>query len=145
MKKTVLERTHLYEVVGECWVWTGATNARGYGVVDVDGQTMLAHRAVFSQEHPDIIIEGYEVCHSCDNPPCIRPLHLWVGTRAQNAADMVAKDRKRGRPSLDECVHGHQFTDENTYVAPKTGIRGCVTCRRDSSRQSRQREREVVR
>lgn len=81
-----------------CWLWTGTTNLRGYGILARNNTMQLAHR--FSYElHKGVIPDGMFVCHSCDNPPCVNPDHLWLGTNADNVSDMVAKGRARGRLS----------------------------------------------
>ncbi|MDF3046723.1 MAG: sle1 [Ornithinibacter sp.] len=80
----------------ECWPWTAATNEHGYGVIRPEGRrsgpTLKAHRVALQLAGVDV--EGQVVRHSCDNPPCVNPLHLTVGSQADNIADM--HDRGRG-------------------------------------------------
>jgi hypothetical protein len=76
----------------ECWLWTGATNDKGYGFAWMDGRSVRVHRVVFEQENGPIPL-GFEPLHSCDNPPCCNPGHLVLGTHAQNVADMATKLR----------------------------------------------------
>lgn len=82
-----------------CWVWTGYRNEKGYGVINLGGERMLAHR--FAYQLVADIPDGISVLHSCDNPACVRFKHLFLGTRADNNADMDAKGRSRrvGAPS----------------------------------------------
>lgn len=80
----------------ECWPWTAALNEHGYGVMRPDiqrrnGPTLKAHRA--SLQLAGVEIDGLVVRHFCDNPPCVNPAHLSVGTKADNSADMVGRDR----------------------------------------------------
>ncbi len=77
---------------GECWEWTGGRNADGYGKCQINGKTLLAHRVAWSLAHGQD--PGHNVVlHLCDNPACVRPDHLRLGTQADNVRDMFSKRR----------------------------------------------------
>jgi AraC-like DNA-binding protein len=87
-----------HPVHGQCWVWVASTNPKGYGTCGWKGKTELAHR-VMAIRHGLIadIRDPRCVLHHCDNPGCVNPAHLWLGTRDDNMADMKAKGRRKGK------------------------------------------------
>jgi len=127
--------------LGPCWVWTAATDPRGYGRFGVGSHGLnrvyFAHRvslALAGQMPPDEL----QGCHHCDNPPCVRPDHLFIGTLLDNMADMAAK----GRNHDDVCRNGHPCTPENTHIYEWGGyeLRRCRACDRARDRKPSSRK-----
>jgi hypothetical protein len=120
-----------------CWEWTGYRGEQGYGVFSLGGKNHRAHR--FSYAHNvGPVRSGQMVCHRCDNPSCVRPDHLFLGSGKDNAADCIAKGRFPFRYGLNatHCQRGHEFTPENTYTS-RSGKRNCRTCKRAAERARR--------
>lgn len=76
----------------ECWEWTATKTLKEYGRIRIGGKFSLSHRVSFVIAHSEIPI-GMFVCHSCDNPSCVNPAHLWIGTNYDNVQDMIRKGR----------------------------------------------------
>lgn len=77
----------------DCINWQGATNGKGYGITWFKKKKEYAHRVAYIKIHGKIP-KGMVICHSCDNPSCVNPKHLWLGTYSDNAKDMIAKSRQ---------------------------------------------------
>lgn len=118
-----------------CWLWTGTISSTGYGEIYVDGRKASTHRVSF------FLAYGYTpptVCHHCDNPPCVRPDHLFGGTQGDNSRDMWAKGRGVDPPRTKakaHCRNGHPYDEANTYFYP-SGYRRCRQCRHDRERRT---------
>lgn len=89
----------------ECWPWLASVTSNGYGKILVNGRLEPAPRVSFVLAHGEIPA-GLWVLHRCDNPPCVNPAHLFVGTRSDNVRDMYAKGRDRSPMPLG--LHGEK-------------------------------------
>lgn len=119
-----------------CWEWTAAT-VQGYGVIQM-GRGLGTKRAhILSYELSIGPVNGRWVLHKCDNPPCVRPDHLFLGDVGDNNRDMMAKGRS-WQQKKTRCPHGHEYTEENTYYTE--GRRRCRECKRIKRRVKRTEE-----
>jgi hypothetical protein len=83
----------------QCWRWVGSTSITGYGRLSFSGGCKQAHRVAWHLTHGPVP-DGLCVLHRCDNPPCVNPAHLFLGTHLDNVRDCFAKGR--GRPPHSE-------------------------------------------
>ena len=101
VKRCLLEKRN---IVGECWEWTAQLDDKGYGrrTFTIDGKKAKrpVHQTAYRLWKGEIS-KGLHVCHTCDNPKCFNPDHLWLGTAKDNLQDMIAKGRSTIRKGQD--------------------------------------------
>lgn len=108
---------------GDCWMWTGGTDHRGYGNFFLNGRAVKAHRAAWILTFGPIA-KSQVLCHRCDIPLCVNPAHLFLGTQKDNIADMFKKGRSALQKNETHCRRGHPFNGERK----KGGRRICREC-----------------
>jgi HNH endonuclease len=121
-----------WEKVGKqpgCWIWTGKRNRQGYGRAYSGGEfgyEIAAHRLAWELTNGPIP-PGLCVLHRCDNPSCVNPDHLWLGSQADNVRDMIDKGR-RGDSSLIGVRNGRaKLTPEAAGQIRSLHARGLAT------------------
>jgi len=107
---------------GGCWLWTGKTNNKGYGQLWMNMSYHLAHRFSYSHYRGQIP-DGMCVLHSCDNPRCVNPSHLFPGTKRDNTRDMMKK--------------GRQVFQQQPQKLPRGERHGCCKCSDEDVRKIR--------
>lgn len=95
-----LEEKSIPEPNSGCWLWLGSTIPTGYGVIGVDGKNWRAHRAAWRAYRGEV--GSLHVLHRCDNPGCINPDHLFLGTHTDNMRDRRDKGRQGLNPPRGE-------------------------------------------
>lgn len=114
-----------------CWIWLRAKNGAGYGKISVrigkqEVERLYSHREAY-RLWKGPLKRGLNVTHSCDNPPCLNPEHLFNESQSKNLFDCVARGR-HPQKNKKHCIHGHKYTKENTLM-DKHGWRSCRSCR----------------
>ena len=118
---------------GECWIWNGPKGGRNYGRVFINGRVRPAHQVAWELANGKPFPAGMLACHHCDNPPCVNPDHIFVGTNIDNVLDAIKKGRPFGGPRWMRCKRGHPMKDPNlVYSIRRNGSveRRCRTCLR---------------
>ena len=121
-------KSHVTVTTTGCWEWNHGRTSHGYGLALLDGRRVMIHRVVW------FILKGSypprEVlsCHSCDNPPCCNPDHLFQGDYSDNMRDCVDKGRHT-QHEAKFCKHGHPRTPDNLYVGMGRNGRHHYTCK----------------
>lgn len=127
----LLRNSEMDQATG-CRVWKASRNEHGYGVTAVMTKSWLAHRLSY-QEFVGPIPEGLHVLHRCDNPACIEPLHLFIGTDLDNARDRDSKGRRvSANARKTHCKHGHSFAQHGFISSVK--VRQCRICVRNRNK-----------
>jgi hypothetical protein len=131
-----VDKTPGYGPWGDCWEWTASCRPI-YGVFHYEGSDQSAHRVSWQLAY-GVIPDNLWVLHRCDNPLCIRPNHLFLGTHADNMQDRQNKGRTISPCAIrnsqkTHCPKGHPYSDENTFLYRKN--RRCRLCRRQGSRK----------
>ncbi|MFB7461281.1 hypothetical protein [Streptomyces sp. NPDC056188] len=126
----------------ECWIYTGTITSQGYGQIGVEGKVRQAYKVAYELFIGEVPpgLELDHLCHTrdlkcisnsdCRHRRCVNPWHLEPVTQRENT-------RRSNNPSAvnarkTHCIHGHEFSPENTYVKPN-GQRQCRQCGRDAS------------
>lgn len=119
------------DFTSECWVWTGHRTETGYGILDLKNcelpqSTAQVHRIIYSL-CIEPIPEGLCVLHRCDNPPCVRPAHLFLGTNLDNIADKIGK----GRQAKGRAVRrNHEHLKGEAVITAELTAEGVLDIRR---------------
>lgn len=102
-----------------CWEWNGSTDGR-YGAIWMNGRLQKAHRVSYEMQ-VGLIPAGLSVCHSCDNPRCVRPDHLFLGTQSDNLLDATAKGRNGAQVHPERLARGSR---NGMHTQPERRSRG---------------------
>ena len=121
-----------------CWLWQGCLNGKGYGRFYYSGTQYMSHRVAYTiQKGP--ITDGLFIDHLCRTRNCANAEHMELVTNRENTVRGI--NFIAGQVRQTQCIRGHEFTPENTYVDPGRQSRSCRTCR--TARRRARRKRNV--
>lgn len=136
-RRVTRRRWHLfhrhYEPTEGCWEWVGCKYHHGYGQYGRE----YAHRVMWEWKHGEPPAMGLLVLHSCDNPSCVNPDHLYLGDQKKNMSDCAARGRIHYARKT-HCPKGHPYSGDNLSI--RGGRRHCRTCGRLRQRVYRMRK-----
>lgn len=111
--------------VDDCWLWKAGTSRGGYGSVSFNGRGYRATRIAWMLANGRMPMPHLDICHSCDNPKCCNPNHLWEGTRQQNLQDAARKGRiksQRQKLTAEQVKAIRQMTGKQEDIARLFGV-----------------------
>ena len=112
-----------------CWIWQGSCMDNGYGKLGIDRKTApaLAHRVSY-ELYTGPIPDNMQVCHTCDNPRCVNPSHLYIGSRSNNMNDMHRRKRSRWHKYKNGTLDGHApQTEKGQWLLRSRNSKGQFT------------------
>lgn len=128
--KSRFEEKFIPEPNSGCWLWTAAADQHGYGrfrvgsLTDNSRRMTVAPRMAWELYKGELPPPDLDVCHSCDNPPCVNPDHLFLGTRLQNMQDCVKKGRNSRGESHSKIQKAHILSGPDHYLYGRPGRKG---------------------
>lgn len=122
----------------ECWPWLASGLKNGRGRIWIEGKMILAPRVakiIADRRWPE---PDKLACHSCDNPNCCNPAHIWWGTVQENTRDAADKGLLYKPQQRTHCRRGHELTPDNRLTGANRGCRKCASERQKAWREARQ-------
>lgn len=132
------------EAYPDCWIWTGGRTSKDYGAFKYyqDRSAIGSHVSSYLF-HIGEIPEGMLVRHRCDNPPCVNPEHLIIGSKSDNMKDMVERDRHGWvNRERTHCRRGHEFSVVGVKVSTKANGKSFRTCKECSRMMDAKRRKK---
>jgi len=142
-----LEERTITDPTTDCWLWQGARNAQGYGVIRIGQVNVCVHRASAHIFHNLDILNSKELATHiphCPNKNCWNPTHIEIGDHKKNAEDILVAGNYQngsGGAGKSHCIHGHELEGYNLVITSR-GTRECRTCGNKQKAEYKQRQRQ---